>query len=395
MLYLIIAILKDGKNILRNYKLEVLKSLCNDFCLSTTGKKSVLINSIWEYVNSVKIPVEHCYLNGEKSICEYIMKYGIHTAIAKHIIYKIASIPEELKNDSMSSCLNIVKSGFNDSIFDDIQSELMMYFLQCIRNNCLYIQNGRIAFCNPSFESDITLYNGCYKILYRTLKKYSLDYRQMQKYYGEDFITVYNEDNEERELNVKSTKYMNVLSDICGLYDCEHSEDLKKFFIWIKNHYGEKRALTIVHIIVGRLDGLKKYEICQKYDINERTFQRYSTLIKIIYGDYSKECDDFKFVKPSLSGTFGGYVKNAITDSGFSYGDIFDSELNKPIVINPNYSPLKKSRTMLEEFINSRDYKESQKYFLEMVDNPYSAFYKDYSVLDDNTYNEYLKRTIN
>ena len=42
----------DNKEKLKKYKLPKLKLICKEFKLNVTGKKQILIDRIWDYLNS-------------------------------------------------------------------------------------------------------------------------------------------------------------------------------------------------------------------------------------------------------------------------------------------------------------------------------------------------------
>lgn len=374
MLETLLMIIADGYEVLSYYTMATLIDFCSMFCLPKSGRKQTLVNRIWEYVNSIVLKEKGVYITGN-DVIPFIIKHDLHVGLSRSIIRKIASRPND--NASMMPCFNIMNSNFKAPIFEDICQEMFLYLMQCVNDQTVYIQNSHIRFCSPTFEEN-DAYIGCFKVVYNVLKSYSSNSNQASKTSGE-YITIYDDDNNEKELSVNSHRYMTELSSICGLYDIECIESMKKFFMWTMEKYGKKRATGMVQIITGRFEGMKDQEISERYDIPKRSVERYSALLKVAYSEYSKECDDFKFMKPSYGVTFGGYMKNQVTNNAFVYGDIFESELTKysenADIPKREYRPIPKSKTMVETFVNEYETKKALKGFYESTLNINSAFY--------------------
>lgn len=333
----IFEIVSDGKKVLACYRLDDkivdgenikgLKTICNDCGLSKSGKKTDIVNRIWEYCID-KIIDRNAYILNPTTIANYVYKTNMHKIIARSCIRKIAdnyNDNNKRANNSYLACNQIVNSHFTEEIVKDIENSVGAYIWECAMNMKCYIRRGWIYFTNPDFSDDNGQgYLGVYHVIGEVLKAFALKANQLSK--GE-YIPVYDKNGNERELSENSTRYITELSKINTLYDCEHTEDVKMFLKWIRKKYSVKIAIDFMHIIAGRCDGLTVDDIKKTYGISRSTFDRRSVLLKVAYGEYSKECDNFKFVKPSHSLEYGGYRKNeTCCNDGFKYGLIIDSD---------------------------------------------------------------------
>lgn len=359
MLQIVNALYEDGKKVLSAYKVETLKEYCSMFCLKRTGKKSELVNRIWEYVNENRTKDRNEYIIGKKSVQQYIAENDIHVRLTAKCVLRLAGLEHRKSSDA---CNRLVSSYFKEAIFDDMCNDMFEYIMTC---EYAYIQNGKLVFANADFARN-NGFTGCYRSIEHTLSTYG-DRTKKFTDDSHDFLSCYNEDGDEYEISDNNTRYVAELSSMMiGTEDCETYEYQHRFFTWMHTKYSEKTVIDCVHIVSGLMSGMNANMIKDRYSISKNTYTRRMAILRIAYDEYKIFCDDLKPInKPSA--TYGGYLKDAHVTGGFHYGDIFESELDKPIVINPVYEPLKPYESISDEYARTHKIKDTDNEYNESI----------------------------
>ena len=200
------------------------------------------------------------------NVLEYIAELSIHKKFAHSIVESIANNQKHFCN---SSCMDIVKSGYTQDIFEDIQTEVYLALDKMYREKKVWLENNELKFetfpdkNNKPVPYYVKLYHTVYETLYNEKKNIDPRYTKIkynEKKHGKnafvdengylcdkfgnaylkgckiEYLDSYNDDTTSTSASdyrqfLYSTQQENALENVA------YREDIKKFFRTIKALY--------------------------------------------------------------------------------------------------------------------------------------------------------------
>lgn len=224
-------------------------------------------------------------------IIAYIVDNSIHEKITVSIIKKMSANPKSRNNQA---CMNIVKSGYTDSILDDLKQEVYICLHELSEDKHVWIQGDKLVFGEYLGKDGKTL-KSYYFHCYRAIEKYLY-----QNKYGnnngeivlESAISDCSESGKNERIvgaRNQSYEYRMALSNKLGENALEmvcHRTDIKSFFRHIEKTC-PKNYSDIYSIFTGLIQGHTYSRIAKNIGITER---RVKYLISVIRNEWEESC---------------------------------------------------------------------------------------------------------
>ena len=240
---------------------------------------------------------------------------NIHVAIARKTVLAIASNPQ---NRCMLSCLEIVNTGYRDTIMQDIEQSVFLEIAYIHSQGMVaFDTTGRLSFGTEiSFnrKGDIcykSTYVRMYKAVYKCLGTYSNNnYVKNPVNYGLD-LTYTNENNTDCAISNKASNYRALSAEQWdgGLIDLIDRADVHDFFTMLKARLTTSRFHIVCSVFQGMVDGLSYKDIAINLHITEDNVKKTVSRIRKMWHDNYYHVS---LEKQPVS-CFGGTVSGTIT----------------------------------------------------------------------------------
>lgn len=205
----------------------------------------------------------------------------LHVKITKSIIRKIASNP---KHHSNVSCMQIVNSGYTDSIFEDLTQEIFITLFELYNNGLLTVEDNKLVFATYTDNNDNE--KSHYLDLYKTLEKYLYGNKQKdisrpkKRKDGSIYYTTgtlyYDSYTDSKEVTIKSKEYIHFLKETAEtitLEDLSNNGLVQELYRTIKRLY-PKHYINACNILQCRYNEMTIKETAEFLHLSRRQVER-------------------------------------------------------------------------------------------------------------------------
>ena len=350
-------------------------ALCKAVGVPFSGRtKAQLINTLCNWYDEINrhmsgIDNKECFSYGDVSMLEYIATSDLHKVVARSCIKKIASSASSadgaVKFHGYEACAEIVKNGYSDTIVEDIEQDMYIALLDVFKRGYLAIEDGFIKYTEYMSgytyqigedadgrailrkgrtweETQKAIEEKGAELVGITRRNVWADFisavqNTLDAYKGTDaqraktgnYVSLVDEDGNERLIGERSTEYLNALVSQCAKegeldFQCE----LDAFCGAFSAVY-PKQGKRFSREIVFYLAGYTEQETAYIMGISRRTVQLDKALAKSFYHGKYGQTILTPIERESVNRTGCTYRPSDASASGsygFNYGDALTGE---------------------------------------------------------------------
>ena len=305
-------------------RINVSMGISNDITISEHNQKELFYNILF----NEKIVTEKTYDN----IIDCIVSENLHERFTIAIVKKIASNP---KHFCCNSCLQIVNSGYNDTILDDLKQEVFIALFEMSQNEHVKLINGNELEFSTYFDKNDNEKSYFLK-LYRVVENYM--YSQ-KKHVDNSAICLDSYNNDVTSVN-NTSDYISFLynSLVCDdMSNIVTRNDIKTIFCIIKEKYS-KHFSNICIVFESRYKGLTYDDISKQSGLTKNQVRYCMDILRNVFNEYIHNIDIQTDKKQSSNGFASGIITTYVNKAQNASKEDFErywknhTPYEKPIV---------------------------------------------------------------